>query len=160
MYSAPSRRTPLQRRKEQRRRLMWLLKSLGIHTPRNPHYQVLAIPVCLSPQVSHLTKYLADHDFCSNTLHTTTTIEFIILENVIWQYLTLESLDSSLEFNSIKNLKGNDIIDHLQHVCSDGNLPHEDENRVPNSARTSPGNSHSSVPNRTHAPYVSMCSDT
>jgi hypothetical protein len=58
--------------------ITFLLKSLGIHTPRNPHYQVLAIPVYLSPQVSHLTKYLADHDFCSNTLHTATTVELLL----------------------------------------------------------------------------------
>ncbi len=52
-----------------------MLKSLGIPTPRNPHYQVLAIPICLSPQVFQITNYLAYRDFCSNTLHTTTTIE-------------------------------------------------------------------------------------
>jgi hypothetical protein len=54
---------------------MKLLKSLGIPTPRNPHYQVLAIPICLSPHIFQITNYLAYHNFCSNTLHTTTTIE-------------------------------------------------------------------------------------
>jgi hypothetical protein len=52
-----------------------LLKSMGIPTPRNPHYQVLVIPICLSPHVFQITDYLADLDFCSNKLHTTTTIE-------------------------------------------------------------------------------------
>jgi hypothetical protein len=52
-----------------------VLKSLGIPTPRNPRYQVLAIPICLSPHVFQVTDYLADLDFCSNTLHTLTTIE-------------------------------------------------------------------------------------
>jgi hypothetical protein len=52
-----------------------LLKSLGIPTPRNPHYQVMVIPVCLSPQIFQITDYLAYHNFCSNTLHTTTTVE-------------------------------------------------------------------------------------
>jgi hypothetical protein len=52
-----------------------VLKSLGIPTPRNPHYQVLAISICLSPHIFQVTDYLANLNFCSNTLHTTTTIE-------------------------------------------------------------------------------------
>jgi hypothetical protein len=52
-----------------------VLKSLGIPTPRNLHYQVLANShLSVTPRIP-VSEYLADHDFCSNTLHTTTTIE-------------------------------------------------------------------------------------
>jgi hypothetical protein len=41
-----------------------LLKSLGISTPRSPHYHVLGPSlICLSPQVSLATKYLASHKY-------------------------------------------------------------------------------------------------
>ncbi len=58
--------------------VLQLLKSLGIPTPRNPHYQVLANSICLSPQIFQVTDYLAYRDFCSNTLHTTATIEWLL----------------------------------------------------------------------------------
>ncbi len=41
-----------------------LLKSLGTHIARSPHYHVLGPSlVCLSPQVSLATKYLASHEY-------------------------------------------------------------------------------------------------
>ncbi len=41
-----------------------LLKSLGTHIARSPHYHVLGPSlVCLSPQVSQATKYLAGCEY-------------------------------------------------------------------------------------------------
>ncbi len=41
-----------------------VLKSLGTLTPRSPHYHILGPSlICLSPQVSLATKYLASHEY-------------------------------------------------------------------------------------------------
>jgi hypothetical protein len=41
-----------------------VLKSLGIPTPRSPHYHILGPSlICLSPQVSLATKYLASREY-------------------------------------------------------------------------------------------------
>jgi hypothetical protein len=41
-----------------------VLKSLVTHTARSPHYHVLGPSlICLSPQVSLATKYLASHEY-------------------------------------------------------------------------------------------------
>jgi hypothetical protein len=40
-----------------------VLKSLGTHIARSPHYHVLGPAlICLSPQVSLATRYLASHE--------------------------------------------------------------------------------------------------
>ncbi len=41
-----------------------VLKSLGTHTARNPHCHVLGLSlICLSPQISLATEYLASHKY-------------------------------------------------------------------------------------------------
>jgi hypothetical protein len=53
-----------------------VLKSLGIPTPRNPHYHILVIPlVWLSPQVLPVTEYLASHKYYRDTALAPTILE-------------------------------------------------------------------------------------
>jgi hypothetical protein len=41
-----------------------MLKSVGTHTARSPHYHVLGPSlICLSPQISLATEYLASHEY-------------------------------------------------------------------------------------------------
>ncbi len=52
-----------------------LLKSLGIPTPRNPHYQALGIPLIWPTPLSYpVTKYLASQEY-NRDIPLTTTIQ-------------------------------------------------------------------------------------
>ncbi len=55
-----------------------LLKLLGIPTPRNPHYQALAIsPIWLTPLRLPVAKYLASQDYNRDIPLTTTIQEYM-----------------------------------------------------------------------------------
>jgi hypothetical protein len=84
-----------------------LLKSLGIPTPRSPHYPVLGPSlICLSPQVSLATKYLTSCEYSIEYHFRTVSLEehqqsstHNSREHLLAVTFLLRSLDSSLEFN-------------------------------------------------------------
>ncbi len=86
--------------------LCCLLKSLGIRTPRSPHYHILGPSlICLSPQVSIATEYLASREYSIEYHFHTVSLEehhqsstHNSRECYIAVTFLLSSLDRSLEF--------------------------------------------------------------
>jgi hypothetical protein len=84
-----------------------LLKSLGIPTPRSHHYHVFGPSlICLSPQVSLATEYLASREYLIEYLFHSVSLEehqqsstHNSRECLLAVTFLLSSLDSSLESN-------------------------------------------------------------
>jgi hypothetical protein len=118
-----------------------LLKSLGTHTARIPHYHVLGPSlICLSPQISLATKYLASCKYSIEYHFHTVSLEehqqsstHNSRDHIAASYLS-SSLDSSLEFKILPKMMATSSLScqhAFSHVYYDGNHPFGYESGIP-----------------------------